>query len=207
VLVRQFADIIGAREARKLNRHFRHRVDTFIINGSDIDTNGIDLLLQYAFDDVLGGQLTLGGEGSYMFEYQSDDFVDIGGVNLAPGGDFVGFYNTKTNPFLGLPEMKGNLFARYRYGDFTFSTTMRYVDGYTDAAPTGNAGLKNVDSMTTYDATAIYTWRDFSFSATVFNMTDVDPPWVSNDINYDPNNVSALGRMVKVQMTYTLGGG
>ena len=84
---------------------------------------------------------------------------------------------------------------------------MRFIDGYTDELPTGNPKLKDVDSMTTFDATALYTWRDFTFSATVFNIADEDPPWVSNDINYDPVNTSALGRMVKAQVTYTLGGG
>jgi iron complex outermembrane recepter protein len=182
------------------------RVDTYIINGSDIDTSGVDFFVQYAFDDLFGGELAVGSEGSYTMEYNSDDFVDIGGTTLAPGGDFVGFYNIKTNPFLPLPDLKGNIFARYHHGDFSFSGTMRYVADYTDQAPS-LPYLKEVDEFISYDVTALYNWRNFTVAGSVFNLTDEDPPQVSNDLNYDPNTVSAMGRMVKLELTYRFGDG
>jgi len=41
----------------------------------------------------------------------------------------------------------------------------------------------------------------------VFNLTDEDPPEVYLPQNFDPYTVSPYGRMYKLQLTYTLGGG
>ncbi len=181
------------------------RVDTYWINGSDIDTSGYDVSLQYVFDNVFGGALTIGTEGTYTDQYKSDDFLDLGGVILAPGGDFAGFYNVKTNPFTPIPQLKGNAFVRYSHDALNLGLTARYVDNEKDAAPSV-AYLGKIDSMTTYDFTAIYQWRDVTIAASVFNLTDEDPPRVSADLNYDAWSVSAFGRMAKLGITYTMGG-
>lgn len=184
------------------------RVNTFWVNGSKIKTNGLDLSLSYAFD-LMGGELTAGTDGSYILQYQSDDFVDIGGVTLAPGGDFAGFYNITANGFAPIPELKGNVYLRYNIGGLSLSTIARYIDDYKDAAPPPGAAqrhFKDIDSMTTYDITALYQWRSIGVAASVFNLTDEDPPWVGTNLNYDANTHSALGRMFKLQLTYTMGG-
>jgi outer membrane receptor protein involved in Fe transport len=63
-----------------------------------------------------------------------------------------------------------------------------------------------IDSMTVYDITALYQWRDLGIAASVFNLTDEDPPDIGTNLNYDANTHSSLGRMVKLQLTYSLGG-
>jgi len=180
------------------------RVDTNIINGSDIDTSGVDVASQYRFD-LMGGEMTVGAEGTYTIEYKSDAFADIGGTVLAPGGDFVGFMNTGLNPFTPLPDLKGNVFARFARDNWRFSYTVRYIADYEqlDAVPDS---LSDVDAMTTQDVTAIYTWHDLTIAGSVFNLTDEDPPFVSQALSYDAYTHNAFGRMMKLDFTYTLGG-
>lgn len=181
-------------------------VDTYYINGSDIKTSGIDFNVEYDFD-ALGGLFTVGTTGTYTIEYDSDDFVSKNGTYLAEGGDFAGYMNIGANPFYPLPQLKGNAFARYNRGPLNLSYTLRYVDEYKDlSAHALNADLRNVDDMVTHDVTAIYNWRDFTVSASVFNLTDEDPPEVYMPQNYDPYTHNAWGRMYKLQVTYRLGG-
>jgi outer membrane receptor protein involved in Fe transport len=59
--------------------------------------------------------------------------------------------------------------------------------------------------MSTQDFTAIYNWRDFTVAASVFNLTDEDPPDVYLPQNWDPYTHDGFGRMYKLQLTYRLG--
>jgi len=189
-------------------------VNVNIINGSNITTDGIDASAQYAFN-LMGGELTVGTEGTYTIKYDSDDFHTLGGTILAPGGDFVGYENVGQNPFTPLPEVKGNAFVRYAHDNWRFSYTARYVSQLTDqTCRTSNAcsltgasqPLHDIDSMTTQDVTMIYTWRDLTVSGSVFNFMDKDPPQVAAAQNYDPYTHSPFGRMFKLDLTYVLGG-
>ena len=69
----------------------RHRARQHVFNGSKIKTNGLDLSAVCV--QLIGGELTGRHGHSYVMQYQSDDFIDIAGLTLAPGGDFVGYYN------------------------------------------------------------------------------------------------------------------
>lgn len=181
-------------------------VDTYYINGSDITTSGIDFSVNYTFADVMGGELTIGTDGSYTLEYESDDFKSLNGTTLAPGGDFVGLMNIGQNPFYPLPDLKGNAFVRFASGGLRLSYTYRYVADYEDLGA-ANAYLADVDDMGTHDITAIYAWRDFTIAGTIYNLTDEDPPEVYLPQNYDPYTHNPFGRMFKLQLTYTFGGG
>jgi len=112
--------------------------------------------------------------------------------------------NIGLNPFYPLPDVKGNAFLRYNRGPLNLSYTYRYVADYKDDAA-ANAYLKDVDSMSTQDFTAIYNWRDFTVAASVFNLTDEDPPEVYLPQNWDPYTHDGFGRMYKLQVTYRLG--
>ena len=181
-------------------------VDTYYINGSDISTNGLDFNVSYTFSDVGGGELTVGTEGSYVLEYESDDFVSLNGTVLAPGGDFVGYMNIGQNPFYPLPDLKGNAYVRYNLGGLRLGYTFRYTADYEDlGAHALNQDLRDVDDMVMHDLTAIYSWNSLTVAASVFNLTDEDPPEVYLPQNYDPYTHSALGRQYKLQLTYTFG--
>ena len=185
-------------------------VDTYYINGADINTSGFDFNVSYIFEDVGGGDLTVGAEGSYVLEYESDDFLSLNGTTLAPGGDFVGFMNIGRNPFYPLPDLKGNAYVRYARGGLRLSYTYRYVNDYEDVAPPPvgpMTDLQTVDDMGTHDITAIYAWRDFTIAGTIYNLTDEEPPAVYMPQNYDPYTHNPFGRMYKLQLTYHFGGG
>jgi outer membrane receptor protein involved in Fe transport len=151
---------------------------------------------------------------TYVLEYESDDFVDINGVFLAPGGDFSGLLNDGTNPFQSLPELKGNVFTRFTYESHMFNVVARYVDGYDDADsnflnPASDPsvytpGLASIDDHWTLDLhynTVLF--DDFFLSLSIMNVTDEDPPQAMTDLNYDPYQHSPFGRMIKLGVRYT----
>ena len=194
------------------------RVDTNIINGSDILTSGIDYYVQYEFADVFGGVLTLGSTGSYRLEYVSDDFVDIVGVPLAVGGDFNGLLNDNTSPFTPLPELKIDMFTKFSHGNHTMQVVGHYIPEYTDVCPPmvgGLActnpvavplnGLDKIDSFFLLDMHYVVRLFDEStaLSFSILNVTDEDPPLAATDLNYDPFTHEGRGRMFKVGLTYT----
>ena len=179
------------------------RVQRFIINGSDIKTSGIDFVANYSFFDVAGGDLSVGVEGTYTLEFESDPFVNRDGVQLAAGGDFVGGLNEGT-PFQPKPELKGAFNVKWGNDDHRISWASRYVDGFVDDNSPPPA-LANIDSHLTHDVTYVNNMIDrLTISVSAFNVTDEDPPQVANDLNYDPYNHSPFGRMIKVGLTYGL---
>ncbi len=181
------------------------------INGSNITTSGIDWQASYDFFEVGGGTLTVGMEGTYTLEYESDDFVDIGGALLAPGGDFAGFLNDGNSPFQSLPDLKANAYVKYVLGNHRFNLVARYVTDYEDAeADLPNTavlpGLATIDEQWTFDLHYNTTIMDDLFlSVSVVNLTDEDPPQSSTDLNYDPYTHNPFGRMIKVGFRYTFG--
>ena len=179
------------------------RITRSVINGSDIDTSGIDFVANYSFNDVVGGELTLGLEGSYTFEYKSDDFVTGDGFILAPGDDFVGRLNEGT-PFQPKPELKASFIAKWSNQAHRVTYAARYIDGMEDANSPVPA-LDNIDDHLTHDVHYINNmFDDVTLSLSVLNFTDEDPPQVANDLNYDPYNHSGYGRLIKLGVSYSM---
>ena len=180
------------------------RIDTNWINGSDIKTSGFDIFAQYDFLDVAGGTLGLGLQGTYVLEYKSDDFLDINGLTLAEGGDFVGFLNDG-DPFTPKPEVQGNVFLRYDHGVHNAQFIVRYVDSYADIRPAAStvADLSKIDSYVSMDLHYNVTLFDNAYvSLSVINLADEDPPQASTDLNYDPFTHNPFGRMIKLGLRY-----
>ncbi len=181
------------------------RISRFVINGSDIETSGIDYVAKYTFDDLGGGSLDLGVEGTYTLEYKSDDFISGEGILLASGGDFVGLSNEGT-PFTPIPEYKNNFFVRWGNEQHRLGYTGRWVSGYDDEASDTPAALRKVDDYLTHDVTYVNNMVDnLTVSLSIFNISDEDPPQVANDLNYDAYNHNPFGRMIKLGVSYTFG--
>ncbi|MEM7097162.1 MAG: TonB-dependent receptor [Pseudomonadota bacterium] len=180
------------------------RIQRFVINGSDITTAGFDVVVKQSFEDVLGGGLEVGIEGTHQLEYESDDFQLLDGFVVAPGGDFVGRSNENT-PFTPKPENKGTGFIRWGNDQHRVNYALRYVSGYDDLAPDTPANLRDIDDHVTHDITYVNNMFDnFTISLSIFNFTDEDPPQVANDLNYDPYNHAPFGRMIKLGVVYSL---
>ena len=178
------------------------RIGTNIINGSDIQTSGLDVVLSYTFDDIAGGALTLGTEGTYTLEYESDDFVTLEGLTIAPGGDFVGKINEGT-PFLPKPDLKVNFFAKWGNDQHRVTYNALHVSDYEDDAP-GVPSLGTIDDHLTHDVHYINNMFDnWTLSLSVVNASDEDPPEASTDLAYDGYTHNAFGRMIKLGVVFT----
>ena len=123
-LVSRFT-FIGACSAANISR-----LRTQYINGAKIKTSGVDLIADYDFDNVFGGRLTLGVNGTYVIEYKTGA-QSVEGITVAPGFEAVGFLNYQTTAF-PLPEIKGQGYAQYANGPHNLRVTVNYIDGYTD---------------------------------------------------------------------------
>jgi outer membrane receptor protein involved in Fe transport len=150
----------------------------------------------------MAGELTLGMDGTYRLEFESDDFRSIDGLTLAPGGDFVGKLNVGT-PFLPQPELKANFYAKWGNEEHRVSYNAVYTDSYDDdIAP--NERLSTVDSHVSHDIHYINNMFDgWTFSVSAINATDEDPPAAGTDLNYDSYTHNAFGRMLKLGVTWT----
>ena len=181
------------------------RIRTNVVNGPDIQTSGVDVRAEQVWD-MNTSSFTLGGEASYIIEYDVDDF-DIEGVMIA-GGDRVGQFN-RSNFSRSLPQLKANIFGNYELGDHNFRAVMRYMDAYDDERGdlTGN-NTTEIDSQTTFDL--FYTWQstawDLDLGLSVVNVTDEDPPFAQFDLNYDPYTHNPFGRTFKISVTKRFGG-
>src|SRR5262249_44174166 len=102
------------------------RVDIHVVNGAKVKTDGLDMALQYDFDNVLGGSAAVGVNATYIFKYDVGAQM-IDGIVVAPATDAVGKLNYQTASF-PLPQWKGNLFAEYTHGPHNIRYVMNYVD-------------------------------------------------------------------------------
>jgi len=199
------------------------RLRTETVNGAGVKTSGIDVIADYTFDDFLGGSLGIGGTATYVIEYKTEA-TDVAGVTVAPAFDAVGLLNYQTTAY-PLPQWKGSVYAEYTNGPHNLRMTVRYVDSYTDqrisifctavVAPctsipyktttgvaVGQPNGKVIDSFVTTDLTyRVFLPWDTTFTASVDNLFDKDPPFARLDLNYDPFTASGLGRTWKVSIT------
>jgi iron complex outermembrane receptor protein len=99
-----------------------------------------------------------------------------------------------------MPDLKGKAFVNYVAGDHNFYGALNYISAYDDR----RSNLE-VTPHTTVDATYTYSWDEsFDISLSVYNLTDEDPSYVSNEMNYDPYTHSPLGRYIKAGFTYRM---
>lgn len=186
------------------------RVRTNVTNGPDIQTSGIDIRAEQVWD-AGAGEFSLGGEATYILEYEVDDFgiEDV----IIPGGDRVGQFN-RSNFSRSLPQWKANVTANYAFGDHNLRAVLRHVDSYDDERGTPNlagafvGGPSKIDSMTTVDA--FYNWQSdplgLNVGLSVVNVFDEDPPLAYFDVSYDPYTHNPFGRTFKISLTKTFGG-
>lgn len=189
-----------------------NRLKVNYVNGADVTTSGLDAMGSYEFDDVMGGQLTLGGNFTYVIEYYTGS-QQIGDVIIEPAFEAVGRLNYQSTAY-PLPQLKGQLYGQYENGAHNLRLTVNYMDGYEDGREnlfadgayrdglnnpiTVSAG-RNIDSWLTANATyQLQLPDDLTVSVTVENITDEDPPFARLDLSYDPFTANALGRTIKV---------
>lgn len=176
------------------------KINTNTINGPDQKLSGLDLSTSYLFDDVLfGGDILIGADATYTLEYEREaSFVE--GVQIQAAGDFAGTRGASGIGAGSLPELRGAAYVDLSREGQGLRLTARYIDGVTDirSSLTPGPGVE-VGSFLTYDAVyRLSLPQQTTFTASVINFTDRDPPLARLDLSYDPFLANPYGRYFKL---------
>ena len=173
------------------------RIASNFVNGPETLTNGVDLYVDYV-TDYANGVIQSGLELNYVAKYDVAAYKK-GGVQIAAAYECVGYFNIN-NPCRSMPDLKGKGFVRYTTDAHSFYGALNYISSYVD-----RRSDVEVAPHTTIDATYTYSWDDsYDFSFSVYNLTNENPPFVRNEMNYDPYAHSPLGRYFKAGFTYRM---
>lgn len=185
------------------------RIRTNMINGPDMDTDGMDFALRYGFD-MGPGRTEVSWTGTWINSFDVGA-TTVGAISL-PAFDARSKLNATVaylRPILGL---KWNIGLRYELENHLFNliynktgsyedrrSTLRGV--FPDAADRGIEGHGTIDfhynmAVGGFFNSDALSGTTFWFSA--YNLADEDPPFARNDLNYDAYTHSAFGRIVKV---------
>lgn len=165
-------------------------------NGPDIETDGIDFQASYDFF-LEDGELTLGIQGTVINEYEVDGWI------WADGFSAEGRLNANTSTVRPLPDLKSNVYANWTMGGHNIRLDGFYVAEYDDERSSVPAGTE-VDDHWTFDLHYNYRFNgeNTRIFASVYNVSDEDPPMVRLDLNYDPYTHNPFGRIFKVGITH-----
>ncbi|MDB5452834.1 MAG: TonB-dependent receptor [Caulobacteraceae bacterium] len=105
-------------------------------NGPGLQTSGVDVNVRWLGSDILGGDLTVTGDVTYVLKYQRDPFV-LGDTQVAPGFDGVGYSNTGgIRSGERVYAWRGSLAFNYRRGPHNFNVFTRVVPGLISTSDT-----------------------------------------------------------------------
>ena len=168
-------------------------------NLGEVRTNGIDFDLNYL--------LKLGGGHILTFTNELTDLIGYT-QQLVPNGPFVNVkgrltpINTGLYPS-GFPVLRDNFTGTYSKGGFSFSWTVRYIDGmqYNDGSTdfvtvTPALRFTKTNEVFYHDIVATYNWKKFQFIAGIDNLFDRTPPFALDGTENTAANVyDVLGRL------------
>jgi iron complex outermembrane recepter protein len=181
------------------------------INGAGIKNSGVDVSMDYTFDNLFGGSMVLGASGTWIREYKTSTLV-VDGVVFERGFDGTGFLNQGTTLF-AMPEWRAQAYVDFNFATHNVRWTANFVDQYRDqrdginrdgrvesniftaTSPTGRV----IDSVILHNLT----YRtELPFNTTLFatidNVFDEDPSFARLDLSYDPLTGFPLGRTFKL---------
>ena len=187
-----------------------------LINGPDVETDGVDFSVRYD-RDMLGGRLIATVDGIYLNKYD----LLIPATATAPARVYTaaGFYNTRSGGPQGspivlgsFPEWKVNVGLTFEQGIHSLTGLMRYISEYDIHPSAGGAnnccGIPKIDSDVRFDL--FYNVRLFDertrLSLSILNLTDEDPPLAPQELGYDTSTHSFMTRTIKVSISQRFGG-
>ncbi len=177
-------------------------------NLGEVRTNGIDFDLNYL--------LRLGGGHTLSFTNELADLIGYT-QQLVPNGPFVNLKGRLTPINTGLypsayPVLRDNFTGTYAKGGFSFSWTVRYIDGmiYNDGSNDFNTvspalRFTGTNEVFYHDIVATYNWKKFLFIAGIDNLFDRTPPFALDGTeNTAANAYDVLGRFfyAKLQVRF-----
>ncbi|MCW3838354.1 TonB-dependent receptor plug domain-containing protein [Sphingomonas canadensis] len=172
------------------------KVKLLRINGPKAHFSGLDLRGSYTTDGVFGGTLSFGGTANVILSYKFDAFT-VAGLSVA-GFDAVGKLNQGTLAH-ALPKWKVNSFVNYNNGPFNLRWTGRYYSTYIDQRQaTTTLGYKIPGKFLHDVALNVEMPWETTFSFTVTNLLDTDPPMALLAEGYDATTADLLGRTFRI---------
>jgi outer membrane receptor protein involved in Fe transport len=189
------------------------RIDVRFVNGPDITTQGVDFEATWDLASDYG-LWTLGTQGTWTETYDVDSFEFLPGVTQ-PAFDGAGHLNrSRLGIVRALPDLKMKAYLNFNRDRHNARLIANHVNEYQDeryelgAPPTTTGFGADIDAHTTFDLVYNFTFNEgrTRLSATVFNLTDEDPPESAQELTYDPYTHNAFGRMWKVGVTHTFDG-
>jgi iron complex outermembrane recepter protein len=181
------------------------------INGAGLRNDGVDVVMDYTFDNVGGGSLVVGASGTWIHSYETET-LRINGVTFEQGFDGVGFLNQGTSLY-ALPEWRAQGYLDFAAGIHSVRWTTNWVDQYRDqrdgvirdgvaTASIYNGTTQNgrvIDSSFIHNVTyRVELPFNTTLMATVENLTDEDPSFARLELSYDPLTGFPLGRTFKL---------
>ena len=159
-----------------------------------VETNGVDVSLDYRFPNTPYGQFGLGLQGTYVDEYDFQSTIK-------------GPFTDKVGDFQGdgvIARWKHNLTGSWSLGAARAALTNRFTTGYNDYDRDTHS---RVASYSVWDLSAGYTFNKvLDVDAGMKNVFDRNPPFSNQAYNfqsgYDPRYTDPLGRTLFARMTY-----
>jgi len=182
----QNAALFPERFRRDPTTNFITDLDNRFINAGARRTQALDIAARGGFDDVLGGRIGFGIDGTYLLKKREKL------TESAPyGPSQIGIFTFAGD--LGL-KWKHNAFVNYSNDDLAVTLTQIYRDGYRNGALPGIAAgtvtrpdyNRFVQEYIVYNLSVAYTGLSPNFKITggVRNLFDTKPPFA---ITYDGN--------------------
>ena len=174
-------------------------INVDIVNGPDIETDGIDFTVRYGLD-VGPGYMSLALSGTRILSY------DISKWQFGGDYDALGRLNYRTPLARTLAEWKGRVSANYAWGAMNTRWVVNAIDAYDYLMPGPNVESM-VASHVTHDLHIHYSFMDDQLRAifSIINIEDEDPPFMAREMNYDAFTHNPFGRMFRMGLTYSMG--
>ena len=168
-------------------------IEVNIVNGPDIETDGIDFSGRYRFP-AGPGNMELKVSGTRILSF------DIDSWELGSSFNALGRLNYETPLARTLTEWKILWHVNYAWRGLNLRYAAKYVNGYDNVEDNIRVG-----AHLTHDLHFHWAVKDdrLSLWATLLNLADQDPPYAGEDLNYDAFTHSPLGRIFKLGFTYT----
>lgn len=172
------------------------KVKLLRINGPRVHFSGLDFRASYRTGGVFGGTLSVGATANVILTYKFDAF-SVAGLSVA-GFDAVGKLNQGTLAN-ALPKWKVNSFVNYNNGPYNLRWTGRYYSPYIDQRQSTTKLGYRIPGQFEHDVAlnAELPWNT-TFSFTVTNVFDKEPPLALLAEGYDATTADPLGRTFRI---------